>query len=43
MAFGLSEKPIKAKRILLNERNEVMRVDQGVGRATVPPEPLTLL
>jgi aspartate 1-decarboxylase len=43
MAFGQSEKPIKAKRALLNERNEVMRTDQGVGKATLPPEPLSLL
>ena len=43
MAFGASEKPIKAKRALLNERNEVMKVEQGVGRASIPPEPLTLL
>ena len=43
MAFGQSEKPIRAKRVLLNERNEVMRCEQGVGRASIPPEPLTLL
>jgi aspartate 1-decarboxylase len=43
MAFGQSERPIKAKRVLLNEHNEVMRFEQGVGMATVPPEPLTLL
>jgi aspartate 1-decarboxylase len=43
MAFGQSEKPIRAKRALLNERNEVVRVEQGVGRAALPPEPLTLL
>jgi aspartate 1-decarboxylase len=43
MAFGQSEKPIRAKRALLNERNEVVRVEQGVGRASIPPEPLTLL
>jgi len=43
MAFGLSEKPIKAKRVLLNERNEVVRSESGVGRAMLPPEPLTLL
>jgi len=42
MAFGMSEKPIKAKRALLNERNEVLKVEQGVGMATLPPEPLTL-
>ena len=42
MAFALSEKPIKAKRALLNERNEVLKVEQGVGMATLPPEPLTL-
>lgn len=42
MAFGLSEKPIKAKRALLNERNEVLKAEQGVGMATLPPEPLTL-
>ena len=43
MAFGQSEKPIKAKRALLNERNEVVHFEQGVGKAAVPPEPLTLL
>ena len=43
MAFGLSEKPVKAKRALMNDRNEVVRVEQGVGRASIPPEPLTLL
>jgi len=42
MAFGQSEKAIKARRILLNERNEVVRIEQGVGRATLAPEPLTL-
>jgi aspartate 1-decarboxylase len=42
MAFGMSDKPIKAKRALLNERNEVLKVEQGVGMATLPPEPLTL-
>ena len=42
MAFGMSEKPIKAKRALLNERNEVLKVEQGVGMAPLPPEPLTL-
>ena len=42
MAFGMSEKPIRAKRALLNERNEVLKVEQGVGMATLPPEPLTL-
>jgi aspartate 1-decarboxylase len=43
LAFGLSEKPIRAKRVLLNERNEVVKSEQGVGRAAIPPEPLTLL
>lgn len=43
LAFAQSEKPIKAKRALLNERNEVLRIEQGVGRASIPPEPLTLL
>ena len=43
MAFGQSEKPIRAKRVLLNERNEVVRSELGVGRAAIPPEPLTLL
>jgi aspartate 1-decarboxylase len=42
MAFGLSEKPIRAKRVLLNERNEVVQTEQGVGKAALPPEPLTL-
>ncbi len=42
MAFGLSEKPIRAKRLLLNERNEVLQSEHGVGKATLPPEPLTL-
>jgi aspartate 1-decarboxylase len=43
MAFGQSEKPIKAKRALLNERNEVVSFELGVGKASVPPEPLSLL
>ena len=43
MAFGLSEKPIKARRVLLNERNEVVRSELGVGKASLPTEPLTLL
>lgn len=43
MAFCQSDKPVKARRALLNERNEVVRVEQGVGKATLPPEPLTLL
>jgi aspartate 1-decarboxylase len=43
LAFGLSEKPIRAKRVLLNERNEVVKSEQGAGRAAIPPEPLTLL
>ena len=42
MAFGQSEKPIRAKRVLLNERNEVVRFEHGVGKASIPPEPLTL-
>jgi len=42
MAFGHSEKPIRAKRVLLNENNEIVRDDQGVGRAAIPPEPLKL-
>jgi aspartate 1-decarboxylase len=43
LAFGQSEKPIEAKRVLCNERNEVLRFEKGVGKAAVPPEPLTLL
>jgi aspartate 1-decarboxylase len=43
LAFGQSEKPIRARRVLLNERNEVLRSELGVGRASIPPEPLTLL
>jgi aspartate 1-decarboxylase len=43
MAFALSEKPLRAKRVVLNERNEIVRSEQGVGRASIPPEPLTLL
>jgi aspartate 1-decarboxylase len=43
LAFGQSEKPIRAKRVLLNERNEVVRSEHGVGKASIPPEPLTLL
>jgi aspartate 1-decarboxylase len=43
MAFGQSDKPIKAKRALLNERNEVVSFELGVGKASVPPEPLSLL
>ena len=42
MAFAQSEKPIKAKRVLLNDRNEVLRSELGVGKASIPPEPLTL-
>jgi len=42
MAFAQSEKPIRAKRVLLNERNEIGRAELGVGKATLPPEPLTL-
>jgi len=42
MAFGQSEKALRAKRILLNERNEIVRAEQGVGRASIPPEPLSL-
>lgn len=42
MAFGQSEKPIRAKRVILNERNEIVRSEQGVGKASIPPEPLTL-
>ena len=42
MAFGQSDKPIRAKRILLNERNEVVRTDHGVGKATLPHEPSSL-
>ena len=43
LAFGQSDKPIKAKRALLNERNEVLSFELGVGKASVPPEPLSLL
>jgi aspartate 1-decarboxylase len=43
LAFGQSEKPIRAKRVLLNEKNEVVRSEHGVGKAQIPPEPLTLL
>ena len=42
MAFAQSEKPIRAKRVVLNERNEIVRSEQGVGKASIPPEPLTL-
>jgi aspartate 1-decarboxylase len=43
MAFAQSERPIRARRVLLNERNEVVRIEHGVGKAPVQPEPLSLL
>jgi aspartate 1-decarboxylase len=43
MAFAQSEKQIRAKRVVLNDRNEIIRSELGVGRASIPPEPLTLL
>lgn len=42
MAFCQSEKAVRAKRVLLNERNEIVRSEVGVGRAQIPPEPLKL-
>lgn len=37
MAFGQSEKPIAAKKVLLNERNEVVRRVEGVESPVVLP------
>ncbi len=42
MAFGQSEKQIRARRVVLNERNEIVRSEQGVGKASLPTEPSTL-
>jgi aspartate 1-decarboxylase len=41
MAFGQSEKPIEARRVLLDSRNEVVRTQRGVDMV-VKPEPLPL-
>jgi aspartate 1-decarboxylase len=37
MAFGQSEKPISAKKVLLNERNEIVRAVEGVENPVVLP------
>lgn len=38
MAFGQSEKPIVARRVLCNEQNEVIRSEKGIARVTLPQE-----
>ncbi len=38
MAFGQSEKPIEAKRVVLNEQNEVVRSERGIKRVSMPRE-----
>ena len=38
MAFGQSEEPIEAKRVVCNASNEVMRTESGVKRVSLPPE-----
>jgi aspartate 1-decarboxylase len=40
MAFGLSEKPIRAKRVVLDELNRVVRREHGVDKTTFATEPL---
>ncbi len=40
MAFGQSEKPIEAKKILLNEQNEIVRSERGVKKVSLPRETL---
>lgn len=42
MAFAQSDKPIRARRILLNERNEIVHSEVGVGSTPIPPEALPL-
>jgi len=37
MAFGLSEKPIAAHKVLLNERNEIVRTVEGVEQPVMLP------
>jgi len=41
MAFALSEKAIEARRVLLNERNEILSSKRGV-EMVVKPEPVPL-
>ena len=36
MAFGQSEKPIEAVKILCNEHNEIVRTERGVPKVSVP-------
>ena len=36
MAFGQSEKPIEAVKILCNEHNEIVRTERGVPKVPVP-------
>jgi aspartate 1-decarboxylase len=38
MAFGQSEKPIEARKVLCNEHNEVVRFERGVKRVSLPKE-----
>ena len=38
MAFGQSEKPIEARKIVCNEQNEVVRSSRGVPRVSLPRE-----
>lgn len=35
MAFGQSEKPIEARRMLCNEHNEIVRVETGVKKVPI--------
>ncbi len=36
MAFGQSEKPIEAVKIICNEHNEIVRTERGVPKVSVP-------
>lgn len=40
MAFGQSEKPIEARKVVCNEHNEVVRSERGVHKVSLPPETL---
>jgi aspartate 1-decarboxylase len=40
MAFGQSEKPIEAKKVVLNEQNEIVRSERGVKKVSLPRESL---
>jgi len=37
MAFGQSEKPVEAKKVICNECNEVVRSERGVKKVSLPP------